>query len=144
MVVHVRDVARMMEFETKINGSFVNHQRADGLIISTPTGSTAYALSSGGPLLYPSLDAITLVPISAHTLSDRPIVVDSNSEVDVYIYETKQAIAQITCDGQTSYDVKVGDHIKVKRQSYQITLLHPPGHDHFHTLREKLHWSEHP
>jgi len=144
VVVHIRDVARMMEFETRINGSFVNHQRADGLIISTPTGSTAYALSSGGPLLHPSLNVMVLVPISPHTLSDRPIVIDSDAEVDVLIYETKQATAQITCDGHTSYDVIVGDHVKVKRQSYLITLLHPPGHDHFHTLREKLHWSEHP
>lgn len=144
VIVHIRDVARIMEFETRINGTFVNHQRADGMIISTPTGSTAYALSSGGPLLHPTLDAITLVPISPHTLSNRPIVIDSNSEVDVFIFETKQANAQITCDGQTSYDVKKGDHIRVKRHNHHIKLLHPPGYDHFHTLREKLHWSEHP
>ena len=143
VVVHIRDVARMMEFETRIDGAFLNHQRADGLIIATPTGSTAYALSSGGPLLHPALNVISLVPISPHTLSSRPIVVDSDSAIDVLIYETKKAIAQITCDGQTSCDVKNGDHIRIKRQSHLITLLHPPGYDYCHTLREKLNWSGH-
>jgi len=144
VVVHIRDVARMMEYETRINDAYVNHQRADGLIIATPTGSTAYSLSCGGPLLNPTLDAITLVPISPHTLSNRPIVVNSDSEIDVLICETKHAIAQVTCDGQTSYDVEIGDHLIVKKHPHLITLLHPPGHDHYHTLREKLHWSEHP
>jgi NAD+ kinase len=115
VVVHVRDVARMIEFETRINNQFVNHQRADGLIISTPTGSTAYALSSGGPILQANLDAITLVPIRPHTLSSRPLVVNASSEVDILISETKQAIAQVTCDGQTSFDVENGDHVTIKR-----------------------------
>jgi NAD+ kinase len=143
VVVHVRDVARMIEFETHIDGQFVNHQRADGLVISTPTGSTAYALSSGGPILQTNLDAIALVPICPHTLSERPLVVNSNSEVDILICETKQAIAQITCDGQTSFDVELGDHIIIRRKKNAITLLHPPGHNNFEILREKLHWSEH-
>ena len=144
VVIHLRDIARMMEFETHINGTYVNHQRADGLIIATPTGSTAYALSSGGPLLHPTLNAITLVPISPHTLSNRPLVVDSDSEIKVLIYETKLAVARVTCDGQKSFDVMKGDIVKIKRQSHLLTLLHPPGYDHYHTLREKLHWSEHP
>ena len=143
VVVHVRDVARMIEFETLIDGLFVNHQRADGLVISTPTGSTAYALSSGGPILQANLDAIALVPICPHTLSNRPLVVNSNSEVDILICETKQAIAQVTCDGQTSFDVKLGDRIVIKRKENTITLLHPPGHNNFDILRAKLHWSEH-
>jgi NAD+ kinase len=143
VVVHVRDVARMIEFETHIDGQFVNHQRADGLVISTPTGSTAYALSSGGPIMQANLDAIALVPICPHTLSERPLVVNSSSKVDILICETKQAIAQITCDGQTSFDVKLGDHILIKRKENAITLLHPPGHNNFEILREKLHWSEH-
>ncbi|MFC1589827.1 NAD(+) kinase, partial [Pseudomonadota bacterium] len=142
VVVHVRDVARMIEFETHINDQFVNHQRADGLIISTPTGSTAYALSSGGPILQSNLDAITLVPICPHTLSSRPLVVNSNSEVDILISETKQAIAQVTCDGQTSFDVDIGDHIIIKRKQHTITLLHPQEHNNFDILRAKLGWSE--
>ena len=142
VVIHVRDVARMIEFETRINGQFVNHQRADGLIVSTPTGSTAYALSSGGPILQSDLDAITLVPICPHTLSSRPLVVDSSSEVNILISETKQAIAQLTCDGQTSFNVDIGDHIIIKRKQHRITLLHPQGHNNFDILRAKLRWSE--
>ncbi|MDH5710581.1 MAG: NAD(+) kinase [Gammaproteobacteria bacterium] len=142
VVIHVRDVARMIEFETRINGQFVNHQRADGLIVSTPTGSTAYALSSGGPILQSDLDAITLVPICPHTLSSRPLVVDSSAEVNILISETKQAIAQLTCDGQTSFNVDIGDHIIIKRKQHRITLLHPQGHNNFDILRAKLRWSE--
>jgi NAD+ kinase len=140
VVVHVRDVARMIEFETYINQHFVNHQRADGLIISTPTGSTAYALSNGGPILHADLNAITLVPICPHTLSSRPIVVKDSSEVEVIIVETKQAIAQVACDGQTSFDVKSGDRIRIKRKENTITLLHPKEHNNFEILRAKLHW----
>ncbi len=143
VVVHIRDVARMIEFETRINNEFVNHQRADGIVISTPTGSTAYALSAGGPLLHATLDAITLVPISPHTLSSRPLVVDGASQIDILICDTKDGIAQTTCDGHLSTDVHVGDHIKVKRKADAITLLHPKQHNYFEILRAKLHWNEH-
>lgn len=142
VVVHIRDVARMIEFETRINNEFVNHQRADGIVISTPTGSTAYALSSGGPILHATLDAITLVPISPHTLSSRPLVVDADSQINVLICNTKEGIAQATCDGHLSVDVHVGDHIKVKKKQNMITLLHPKNHNYFDVLRAKLHWSE--
>ena len=143
VVIHIRDVARMIEFETRINDEFVNHQRADGIVISTPTGSTAYALSAGGPILHATLDAITLVPISPHTLSSRPLVINADSQIDVLICNTKEGIAQATCDGHLSMDVHVGDHIKVKRKTDKITLLHPKKHNYFEILRAKLHWSEH-
>ena len=143
VVIHIRDVARMIEFETRINDEFVNHQRADGIVISTPTGSTAYALSAGGPILHATLDAITLVPISPHTLSSRPLVIHADSLIDVLICNTKEGIAQATCDGHLSMDVRVGDHIKVKRKAGKITLLHPKKHNYFEILRAKLHWSEH-
>jgi len=143
VVVHIRDVARMIEFETRINGQFVNHQRADGIVVATPTGSTAYALSSGGPLLHATLDAITLVPISPHTLSSRPLVVNADSQIDILICNTKEGIAQATCDGHLSTDVHLGDHIKVTRKKDTITLLHPKQHNYFEILRAKLHWSEH-
>ncbi len=143
VVVHIRDVARMIEFETRINSEFVNHQRGDGMVVSTPTGSTAYALSSGGPILHATLDAITLVPISPHTLSSRPLVVDANSQIDITICNTKDGIAQATCDGHISSDVHVGDHIKIKRKQKKITLLHPKNHNYFEILRAKLRWSEH-
>lgn len=142
VVIHIRDVARMIEFETRINDEFVNHQRADGIVISTPTGSTAYALSSGGPILHATLDAITLVPISPHTLSSRPLVVDAGSQIDVLICNTKEGIAQVSCDGHLSHDVHVGDHIRIKRKAEKITLLHPCQHNYFEILRAKLHWSE--
>jgi len=143
VVVHIRDVARMIEFETRINDEFVNHQRADGIVVSTPTGSTAYALSAGGPILHATLDAITLVPISPHTLSSRPLVVNDDAQIDILICSTKEGIAQATCDGHMSTDVHVGDHIKVKRKAKKITLLHPANHNYFEILRAKLHWSEH-
>jgi NAD+ kinase len=143
VVVHIRDVARIIEFETRINDEFVNHQRADGIVISTPTGSTAYALSSGGPILHATLDAITLVPISPHTLSSRPLVVNNNAEIEILICNTKDGIAQATCDGQLSTDVLVGDHINVRRKKEKITLLHPKNHSYYEILRAKLHWSEH-
>jgi NAD+ kinase len=134
----------MIEFETLINSHYVYHQRADGLVICTPTGSTAYALSSGGPLLDTDLEAIALVPICPHTLTNRPIVVDSDSLIEVIVCETKNAIAQVTCDGQTAFEVDTGDRILVRRKQNTITLLHPPGHDHYEILRAKLHWSENP
>jgi NAD+ kinase len=143
VVVHIRDVARMIEFETRINNEFVNHQRADGIVISTPTGSTAYALSSGGPILHATLDAITLVPISPHTLSSRPLVVNDHAQIDILICNTKEGIAQATCDGHLSTDVHVGDQIRVRRKAKKITLLHPANHNYFEILRAKLHWSEH-
>ena len=143
VVVHIRDVARMIEFETRINDEFVNHQRADGIVVSTPTGSTAYALSAGGPILHATLDAIILVPISPHTFSSRPLVVNDDAQIDILICSTKEGIAQATCDGHLSTDVHVGDHIKVKRKAKKITLLHPANHNYFEILRAKLHWSEH-
>jgi len=143
VVVHIRDVARMIEIETRINDKFVNYLRADGIVIATPTGSTAYALSAGGPILHATLDVITLVPISPHTLSNRPIVIDADSQIEILICNTKEGIAQATCDGHLSTDVHVGDCIKVKRKADKITLLHPKQHDYFEILRAKLHWSEH-
>lgn len=144
VVVHIRDVARMIEFETFINGQFVNHQRADGLVVSTPTGSTAYALSGGGPLLHANLDAIVLVPICPHTLTNRPIVVNSDSNVDVIIGEGRQSTAQVTFDGQTAFDVKPGDKISIQRKQKTIRLIHPANYDYYEILRAKLHWSSQP
>ena len=140
VVIHIRNIARMLEFETRINDEFVNHQRADGIVVSTPTGSTAYALSSGGPLLHATLEAITLVPISPHTLSSRPLVVDSSSLINIMICNTNEGIAQVSCDGHLSTDVLVGDHIRIKRKDDKVTLLHPKQHNYFEILRAKLHW----
>lgn len=142
VVVHIRDVARMIEFETCINDQFVNHQRADGLVVSTPTGSTAYSLSSGGPLLHANLDAIVLVPICPHTLSNRPIVVNADSKVKIIIGDGRQSTAQVTLDGQTAFDVKPGDEILIQRKQKTVHLIHPSNYDYYEILRAKLRWSE--
>lgn len=144
VVVHKWDVARMIEFETYINGRFVNTQRSDGLIVSTPTGSTAYALSGGGPILYPSLDAIVLVPICPHTLSNRPIVVDADSEIEIVVCDWHRPNARVTCDGQTSLPLEADDRLHVQRKGRPIRLIHPPGYDYFEILRAKLRWAEQP
>jgi NAD+ kinase len=142
VVVHIRDVARMIEFETFINGQFVNYQRADGLVVSTPTGSTAYALSSGGPLLHATLDAMVLVPICPHTLTNRPLVVNANSLVEVVIGKDEQTTSQLTLDGQTAYNIRPGDKIQIRRKPSYINLVHPESYDYYHILRKKLRWSE--
>lgn len=142
VVVHIRDVARMIEFETYVNGQFVNFQRADGLVVSTPTGSTAYALSSGGPLLHATLNAMVLVPICPHTLTNRPLVIDGNSKVEIVIGKSKQTTSQVTFDGQTAYDVKPLDKIVIQKKQNEVHLIHPASYDYFEILRAKLHWSE--
>jgi NAD+ kinase len=142
VVIHVRDVARMIEFKTYINGQYVNYQRADGIVISTPTGSTAYALSGGGPLLHATLDAIVLVPICPHTLSNRPLVVNADSKIDIEIGENKHATAQVTFDGQSAYDVLAGDIIRITRHLNTVHLIHPANYDYYHILRYKLRWSQ--
>lgn len=142
VVVHIRDVARMIEFETYVNGQFVNDQRSDGLVVSTPTGSTAYALSGGGPLLHATLDAMVLVPICPHTLTNRPLVINGDSIVEIVIGQSKQTTSQVTFDGQTAFDVKPGDRIIIKKKLNHIHLIHPAGYDYFEILRAKLRWSE--
>ena len=143
VVVHKKDVARMIELDTWIDDYFVNTNRSDGLIISTPTGSTAYALSGGGPILHPKLDAITLVPICPHTLSNRPIVVHDESVIKIIIHEGTLE-ATVSCDGQVSHTLEAGDHITLRKHEHSLRLLHPQGHDYFAILREKLRWSEQP
>ncbi|VAW59521.1 NAD kinase [hydrothermal vent metagenome] len=142
VVVHIRDVARMVEFETYINGQFVNYQRADGLVVSTPTGSTAYALSSGGPLLHATLDAIALVPICPHTLTNRPLVINASSKVEIVIGNREQTTSQVTFDGQTAFDVRPGDRIVIEKKDHKIHLIHPASYDYYDILRAKLHWSK--
>ena len=141
VVLHKWNIARMIEFETWIDGDFVYTQRSDGLIISTPTGTTAYALSGGGPLLAPGMEAITLVPICPHTLSNRPIVIDAKSEIEISVCgHTDPNDVRITCDGASSLMTSNGDKLKVRRHDTRVRLLHPVGHDHYDVLRRKLGW----
>ncbi|MFQ5470826.1 MAG: NAD(+) kinase [Gammaproteobacteria bacterium] len=144
VVVHKWNVARMIEIETYVDGKFVYSQRSDGLIVSTPTGSTAYALSAGGPIIHPTLNAMVLVPVCPHTMSNRPIVVDGNSQVEVIVREHRSDSAQVTCDGQITFGLISGDHIQIRKKDNPVRLVHPSQHDHFEILRAKLHWAENP
>jgi NAD+ kinase len=143
VVIHKWEVARMIEFETYINGKFVHTHRSDGLIISTPTGSTAYALSGGGPVLHPALEALVLVPICPHTLTNRPIVIDANSKIEVLVSNREPTEGQLTCDGQLHHRVNTGDRICIETKERRLRLLHPPGYNYYEILRAKLHWSSH-
>ena len=140
VVIHKLDIARMIEFETHINGEFVYRQRSDGLIVSTPTGSTAYALSGGGPILAPTLKAVTLVPICPHTLSNRPIVVPGNSQIEITIMGPS-GHAQVTRDGQSNETLVAGDKVVIERYNHPIRLIHPSNYSPFRVLRQKLGWS---
>jgi NAD+ kinase len=144
VVLHKWKIARMIEFETYINGQLVNDQRSDGLIVSTPTGSTAYALSGGGPLMHPSLNALVLVPLCPHTLSNRPIVVDGDSEIEIHLARGHAEGIHLTCDGQTTLPVKEGEIIRIRKDAHRVRLIHPQGHDHYSVLRAKLGWSKYP
>jgi NAD+ kinase len=134
--------AGMAELKVTVDGHFMYNQRSDGLIISTPTGSTAYALSAGGPLLHPSLGGIVLVPIAPHALSNRPIVVPDSSKIVVEIVGGRDI--SVNFDMQTFASLAHGDQIVISRSPNRITFLHPEGWSYYDTLREKLHWNETP
>lgn len=141
VVMHPGKAVRMIEFELFIDGHFVYSQRSDGLIIATPTGSTAYALSGGGPIMHPKLEAITLVPMFPHTLSSRPIVVDAASEIRIHIGETNEAYPHVSCDGQTRVVSKPDDVLYIRRKPERLILLHPHGYNYYAVCRSKLGWS---
>jgi len=134
------DKAQMITFDLYINGYFAYNLRADGLIVATPTGSTAYALSGGGPILHPNLDAIVLVPLCPHTLSSRPIVVTSDSDIRIHISDSNYTIPQISHDGHRRIPVPIGANISVTRHAKSFRLIHPLNYNYFHTLSTKLHW----
>ena len=140
VVVNKIETGRTMDFETSINGRFVNSHGGDGMVIATATGSTAYALSCGGPIVEPDLDVWVMAPISPHTLSDRPIVVRAGSKILLRLSDRFDSRAQVTCDGAALGELGQGDTLCVESANAQITLLHPPGYDYYRLLRSKLHW----
>jgi NAD+ kinase len=140
VVMQKHDTGRTLDFETRINGQFVNSHGGDGVIIASPTGSTAYALSCGGPILEPHLPALVIAPICAHTLSDRPIVVSASSVIEVALLERADTQAHVTCDGAVLGGFDPDDRLEVRLAAERVTLLHPPGHDYYKVLRSKLHW----
>ena len=135
-------IPHMIEFETHINGKFVNKQRADGLIIATPTGSTAYALSGGGPILHPSLDALVMVPMFPHKLSSRPVVIKGDSEITLIISPKTESPPKVSCDGQERITLPEHGSLRISKQNNKLRLLHPANYDYFETLRNKLGWEE--
>jgi NAD+ kinase len=143
VVIHPGRFIRMIEFELYIDGQFVYSQRSDGLIISTPTGSTAYALSGGGPIMHPKLDAIVIVPMNPHTLSSRPIVVDGSSEIKILVGEHNSAYPHVTCDGQNHVVTNPGDEIHIHKKPHKLHLIHPLNHNFYETCRTKLGWGSH-
>lgn len=141
VVIHSSSATSMIEIETAIDGVFLNSQRSDGLIVSTPTGSTAYALSAGGPILYPSLNAMVLAPINPHTLSNRPIVIAGDSVVEIAFRPNKQFRAQVSCDNVPFPEVSINDRIEIRKAERPFRILHPKDYDFFEILRLKLNWS---
>lgn len=140
MVVHRGASLRMMEFSLWIDEQFVYSQRSDGLIVSTPTGSTAYALSGGGPILHPALDAIALVPMFPHTLSSRPIVVTANSKIRIVMGDHRGGQPELSCDGQNHLSLESGDVIEIAKKTETLSLIHPVSHNYYETCRSKLGW----
>lgn len=139
-VLHAGTVANMIEFEVYIDDAFMFSQRSDGLIISTPTGSTAYSMSAGGPILTPNLNALSLVPMFPHTLTSRPIVVDGDSEIKLILANNNHENLQVSCDGHVILSVMPGDEVIIKKSRNTIQLVHPTDHNYFKVLRNKLNW----
>jgi NAD+ kinase len=142
VVVNKGQAGRMIELEVKVDGEFIYMLRADGMIVATPTGSTAYALSANGPILHPGVPGIALVPLCPHALSNRPITLSDRSRIEIVLMP--QHDARIHFDGQAHFDARAGDRICIARSLRSITLLHPPGYSYLAMLREKLHWSASP
>jgi NAD+ kinase len=140
IVVQRKETGRMLDVETRIGNRYVNTHAGDGLIVATPTGSTAYALSCGGPILEPMLEALVVVPICPHTLSDRPIVVPSNQQIEVRVLQRHDTRAEVSVDGHSLGQLEPEDHLVISESDRRITLIHPPGYDYYGILRSKLNW----
>ena len=140
VVVNRGGTSGMVELRVEVDGRFVATQRADGLIIATPTGSTAYSLSVGGPLMHPSIGGWVMAPIAPHTLSNRPIVLPESSEISIEIVAGRYVSANF--DMQSLAELMLGDRITVQRSEHKVRFLHPAGWNYFDTLRKKMHWNE--
>ena len=140
VVVQGRGTGGMVDLSTRVAGQYVNTHSGDGIIVATPTGSTAYALSCGGPIIEPQLDAVGLVPICPHTLTDRPIVIPATQEIEIVLLRRDETRAEVTVDGGHLGTLRPGDTLRVIAAKQRITLLHPPGHDFYGILRSKLFW----
>lgn len=142
VVLYKWNTARMVEFTTHIDGKLLTTHRADGLIMSTATGSTAYALAAGGPIIHPSVNAIALVPVCPHTLSNRPLVVAANSEISVELHPDSFDRVGVSCDGQEDMGMSRGARLTVRQHSHRVRLIHPPQYSYYDILRAKLRWGD--
>ena len=139
VVINKAALARIIEIEVRLNELFVNSFRADGLIVATPTGSTAYNLSAGGPIVYPSMNAVVLTPICPFTLTNRPIVVPDHAEIELKLVDDHEGVI-LTLDGQTGFSMSGGDTVRIRKSDATLNLLHPPNRNYFDVLRNKLKW----
>lgn len=140
-VVHKGTLARMIELELYVDDGFVCRYRADGLIVATPTGSTAYSMSAGGPIVHPLVESILITPICPHTLSDRPVVIHDTSKIELRVAESSESVF-LTLDGQTGVPIQVGDRVRITRAEERLKLIQPPNKSYFEILRSKLKWGE--
>ncbi len=140
VVLKRRETGRMVDFSTRVDGAFVNTHSGDGLIVATPTGSTAYSLSCGGPIISPQLDAVVVVPVCPHTLTDRPLVIPARQSIEVELLERDGTTASITVDGRPMGRIRPIDRLQISAAEQRITLVHPPSYDFFEILRSKLFW----
>ena len=134
------DEPHLINFDLYINDIFVCSHRSDGLIIATPTGSTAYSLSAGGPIMDPSLNAIVLVPMMSHRLNSRPIVISANDKIALHINEMNEHRPRVSCDGHARQLIKPGQKISIQKNAQLLRLLHPKAHNYYEVLRKKLGW----
>ena len=141
IIVQKWNSARLITLNTYVDGKFLHSQRGDGLIVATPTGSTAYAMSGGGPILDPRINVLALVPICPHTLTNRPIVVPDSSAIEIRVATERNDQSRVTCDGNSVQEVMQGDKIRIFRHQVSINLAHPAKYDHYATLRAKLNWA---
>ncbi|MEQ1645715.1 MAG: NAD(+)/NADH kinase [Pyrinomonadaceae bacterium] len=139
VVINKAALARIIEIEVKLNGLFVNSYRADGLIVSTPTGSTAYNLSAGGPIIYPSMNAVVLTPICPFTLTNRPIVVPDHAEISLTLDNENEGVI-LSLDGQTGYPMRAGDRVVIRKSRTTFNIVQPANRNYFDVLRDKLKW----
>jgi NAD+ kinase len=139
VVINKAVLARIIEIEVELDGLFVNSFRADGLIVSTPTGSTAYNLSAGGPIVYPSMNAMVLTPICPFTLTNRPIVMPDEAEIDLRLRNESDGVV-LTLDGQVGYPMQIGDRVTIRKSPTSFNLVQPPNRNYFDVLRNKLKW----
>ena len=141
VLIHTANLPKMIEFDLLINDEFVYNQHSDGLIISTPTGSTAYALSAGGPIMHPSLDAVVLVPMFPHTLTSRPLVIPGSFTMKVVIGPHIDVKALVSFDSQIEFEIEPGEELVVRKRQDRLKLIHPPGHSFYNVCRNKLDWA---